>query len=89
MDIFSTRDLQLAATLSTLGHKPIKLEDHKTKPNTKLFVFTNEANKDGNTPEQDALHYYAREVRVEPNALFHYNSTLREWVKSELKLDTE
>ena len=87
MNKYSTRDLQLAATLSVLGHKPIKLEDHETKPETKLFIFANECNKDGNTPEQDAERYYNKELRVEPNTLFHYNSTLREWVKSQLRLE--
>ncbi len=87
MDTYSTRDLQLAATLASLGHRAIKLENHETKPNTKLFVFMNVPDKNGNTPESDAQKYYNRTLLVEPNTLFHYNSTLREWVKSELKLN--
>jgi hypothetical protein len=87
MKTYSTRDLQLAATLSALGHKAVKLDDHETKPNTKLFVFDNKKNGKGTTPEQDAKDYYNKSLVVEPNLLFHYNATLREWVRNELRLE--
>jgi hypothetical protein len=86
MEEYKTRDLRLAASLQSLGHNIIKLEDHPEKDGTKLFVFENKKNHDGDTPEEDASKFLRRELRIEPNTLFHNNANLREWVKNNLSL---
>lgn len=83
-DTYKTNDLQLAATLQSLGHRITKLEDHPEKTGVKLFVFDNTPGDTGRTPQEDSVLYLSRQLKVEPNELFQNNANLRAWVKNQL-----
>lgn len=70
MKEYTTPDLALAATLSQLGHKILKLE--KMKAGKYAFVFEQTAELD-----KSISLYWASELRLEPRAYFEQIKSIK------------
>lgn len=81
MEEYKTKDLHVAAALTSLNHNITRLDPHPTDSRTKFFVFINEPNAKGRTPKQDADGFFKKELRVEPYTYTFNITNLREWAR--------